>query len=90
MSQMALIEINCRIENIQKINKFSLDGMTFLTTDQKYQLDFMNITKTYIHILNDYDTSGYPCDHCNHYTKDHRWNDLFLFNFHIHFSLYIL
>ena len=57
MSQMALIEINCRIENIQEINKFSLDGMTFLTTDQKYQFDFMNITKTYIHILNDYESN---------------------------------
>ena len=40
MSQMALIEINYKIENIQEINKFSLDGMTFLTTDHKYQLDF--------------------------------------------------
>ena len=57
MSQMALIEINCKIENIQEINKFSLDGMTFLTTDQKYQLDFMNVAKIYIHILNDYESN---------------------------------
>ncbi len=57
MSQIALIEINHKIESISEINKFTLDGKTFLTTDKKNHLDFMNVTRTYINILNDYESS---------------------------------
>ena len=57
MSQIALIEIDCKIDNISEINNFSLDGTTFLTTNKKSQLDFLNATKTYINILNDYESN---------------------------------
>lgn len=57
MSQVALIEINHKIENISEINKFTLDGRTFLTTNKRNQLDFLNVTRTYINILNDYQSN---------------------------------